>query len=168
VALLLRAALELLRRLGQIAHEVLDLLLEVLLGNLLRLALETSALRHLAVDAAGGDEGGEEVLAKLRIRHCALDVRLERVRRQRGVRLGLRHAWYHLSSTRLRSMSATIARVRALLFFALHPKRLLMLIAGVVSATLYVWVAAVRAVPGVQERKTAMRRAWRERDRKRP
>ena len=65
-------------------------------------------------------------------------------------------------------MSATIARVRALLFFALRPKRLLMLIAGVVSATLYVWVAAVRAVPGVQERKTAMRRAWRERDRKRP
>ena len=65
-------------------------------------------------------------------------------------------------------MSATIARVRALLFFALHPKRLLMLIAGVVSATLYVWVAAVRAVPGVQERKTAMRQAWRERDRKRP
>ena len=65
-------------------------------------------------------------------------------------------------------MSATIARVRALLFFALHPKRLLMLIAAVVSATLYVWVAAVRAVPGVRERKTAMRHAWRERDRKRP
>jgi hypothetical protein len=65
-------------------------------------------------------------------------------------------------------MSATIARVRALLFFALHPKRLGMLIAGVVSATLYVWVAAVRAVPGVQERKTAMRRTWRERERKRP
>jgi hypothetical protein len=65
-------------------------------------------------------------------------------------------------------MSATIARVRALLFFALHPKRLLMLIGGLVSAALYVWVAAVRAVPGVHERKTAMRRAWRERERKRP
>jgi hypothetical protein len=65
-------------------------------------------------------------------------------------------------------MSATIALVRALLFLALHPKRLLMFIAGVVSATLYVWVAAVRAVPGVHERKTAMRRAWRDRDRKRP
>ena len=65
-------------------------------------------------------------------------------------------------------MSATIACVRALLFFALHPKRLLMLIGGVVSAALYVWVAAVRAVPGVRERKTAMRRAWRERERKRP
>jgi len=65
-------------------------------------------------------------------------------------------------------MSATIACVRALLFLALHPKRLLMVIAGVVSATLYVWVAAVRAVPGVHERKTAMRRAWRERERKRP
>ena len=90
-------ALELVRRLREIADEVLELLLEVLLGDLLRLALETSALRHLAVDAAGGDEGGEEVLAKLRIRHRALDVRLERVRRQRGARLGLRHAWYHLS-----------------------------------------------------------------------
>ena len=90
-------ALELVRRLRQIADEVLDLLLEVLLGDLLRLALQPSALRHLAVDAAGGDERGEEVLAKLRIRHRALDVRLERVRRQRGTRLGLRHAWYHLS-----------------------------------------------------------------------
>jgi hypothetical protein len=65
-------------------------------------------------------------------------------------------------------MSATIARVRALLFFALHPKRLLMLIGGLVSAALYVWVAAVRAVPGVHERKTGMRRAWREREWKRP
>jgi len=65
-------------------------------------------------------------------------------------------------------MSATIARVRALLFFALHPRRLVMLIGGLVSATLYVWVAAVRAVPSVHERKTAMRRAWRERERKRP
>lgn len=65
-------------------------------------------------------------------------------------------------------MSATIARVRALLFLALHPKRLLMFIAGVVSAALYVWVAAVRAVPELHRRKTAMRRAWRERERKRP
>ena len=65
-------------------------------------------------------------------------------------------------------MSATIARVRALLFLALYPKRLLVLVAGVVSAALYVWVAAVRAVPRVHERKTAIRRAWRERERKRP
>jgi hypothetical protein len=65
-------------------------------------------------------------------------------------------------------MSATIARVRAVLFLALHPKRLLTLIAGVLGAALYVWIAAVRAVPSVRERKMAVRRAWRERERKRP
>jgi hypothetical protein len=65
-------------------------------------------------------------------------------------------------------MSATIARVRALLFVALHPKRLLALIAGLVGGVLYVWIAAVRAVPAVRERKTAWRRAWRNRDRARP
>ena len=54
-------------------------------------------------------------------------------------------------------MSATIARVRALLSLALHPKRLLTLIAGVIGFAVYVWFAAVRAVPGVKERKTAMR-----------
>ena len=65
-------------------------------------------------------------------------------------------------------MSATIARVRALLFLALHPKRLLTLIAGVVSA------AALRLVrrcsgstrcAGTENRDAA---AWRERERKRP
>jgi hypothetical protein len=65
-------------------------------------------------------------------------------------------------------MSATIACVRALLYFTLHPKRLLTLIAGVLGTAVYVWFAAVRAVPGVQERKTAARRIWRERERKRP
>jgi hypothetical protein len=65
-------------------------------------------------------------------------------------------------------MSATIARVRALLSLALHPKRLLTLIAGVMGFAVYVWFAAVRAVPGVKERKTAMRTTWRERERKRP
>jgi len=65
-------------------------------------------------------------------------------------------------------MSATIARVRALLHLALHPKRLLQLIAGVVAFAVYVWFAAVRAVPGVKEKKTAARKAWRERPRKRP
>ncbi len=50
-------------------------------------------------------------------------------------------------------MSATIARVRALLSLALHPKRLLALIAGAIGFAVYVWVAAVRAVPGVKERK---------------
>jgi hypothetical protein len=65
-------------------------------------------------------------------------------------------------------MSATIARVRALLFVVLHPKRLLALVAGVLGAFLYVWIAAVRAVPAVRERKTAWRRAWRSRERTRP
>ena len=65
-------------------------------------------------------------------------------------------------------MSATIARVRALLYVALHPKRLLALIAGAIGFSAYVWIAAVRAVPGVKERKTAARKAWRERERKRP
>lgn len=65
-------------------------------------------------------------------------------------------------------MSATIARVRALLFLALHPKRLLTAIAGVIGATLYVWFAAVRAVPAVRERKAATRRAWKARERTRP
>ncbi|HET9723185.1 MAG TPA: hypothetical protein VFR44_05005 [Actinomycetota bacterium] len=58
--------------------------------------------------------------------------------------------------------------MRALLYLALHPKRLLMSIAAIVGAVLYVWVAAVRAVPGVRDRKTAARKAWRERGRKRP
>ena len=65
-------------------------------------------------------------------------------------------------------MSATIARVRALLSLALHPKRLLALIGGVVGGLLYVWVAAVRAVPAVRERKAAQRRAWLARERSRP
>jgi hypothetical protein len=65
-------------------------------------------------------------------------------------------------------MSATIAHVRALLFVALHPKRLLAVVVGVIGAFLYVWIAAVRAVPGVRERKTAWRREWRGRERTRP
>jgi hypothetical protein len=65
-------------------------------------------------------------------------------------------------------MSATIARVRALLSLGLHPKRLLAMVGGVLGFVVYVWIAAVRAVPRVRERKTAARRAWRERKRKRP
>ncbi len=64
-------------------------------------------------------------------------------------------------------MSATLARVRALLFLALNPKRLLALVGGLVGAALYVWVAAVRAVPRVQARKAAARNTWRARERKR-
>lgn len=64
-------------------------------------------------------------------------------------------------------MSVTIVRVRALLYFGLHPKRLLTLIAGILGSLLYVWFMAVRAVPGVRERKAAFRRTWQARERKR-
>ena len=164
----LRLALKLVRCLRQVCDERLELLLEVLLGDLLRLALHATALRHLAVEAAGGDERGEKILAQLRIGHRALDVWLQRVGRERRS-LRLRHVLYHLSFEsgsavcRLRS-----PRVRALLSLALHPKRLLALIGGLIGAVVYVWIAAVRAVPAVRERKTAKRRAWQARVRKRP
>jgi hypothetical protein len=61
-------------------------------------------------------------------------------------------------------MSATIAWVRGFLFL-LHPKRLLALVAGVLGGLLYVWFAAVRAVPEVRRRKAAMRGRWRNRKR---
>jgi hypothetical protein len=64
-------------------------------------------------------------------------------------------------------MSATIAPVRGVLFLLLHPKRLLTLIAGLFAAFLYVWIAAVRAVPEVKRRKAAFRKAWRSRRRAR-
>lgn len=62
-------------------------------------------------------------------------------------------------------MSVTIAEVRGVLYLLLHPRRLLTLLAAVLGAVAYVWVAAVRAVPGVKERKEEARRRWRERDR---
>jgi hypothetical protein len=65
-------------------------------------------------------------------------------------------------------MSATIARVPALLSLALNPKRLLLVIGGALGVFLYTWIAAVRAVPRVRERKTAQREAWRARERKYP
>ena len=58
-------------------------------------------------------------------------------------------------------MSATIARVRGVLFFALYPKRLLAVIGSLIGATLYVWFASV---PGVRDRKARARRAWKDRD----
>jgi hypothetical protein len=64
-------------------------------------------------------------------------------------------------------MSATIARVRGVLYVVLHPKRLLTLIGAVIAGALYVWVAAVRAVPGVRLRKAAYREAWSRRARER-
>ena len=64
-------------------------------------------------------------------------------------------------------MSVTIVEVRGVLYVLLHPKRLLTVLATFVALVLYVWVAAVRAVPGVRKRKEAARRAWRLRDRDR-
>jgi hypothetical protein len=63
-------------------------------------------------------------------------------------------------------MSATIARVRGVMFFALHPKRLVALIAALVAGVVYVWFAAVHAVPGVRRRKAEARDAWKNRPRR--
>jgi hypothetical protein len=63
-------------------------------------------------------------------------------------------------------MSATIAWVQGFLFL-LHPKRLLKLVAVVLGAVLYVWFAAVRAVPDVKRRKAELRERWRTRPRRR-
>jgi hypothetical protein len=57
-------------------------------------------------------------------------------------------------------MSATIARVRLLLFFVLRPRRLLASIGALLAFAVYVWIAAVRAVPEVRRRKAARRAAW--------
>jgi len=39
------------------------------------------------------------------------------------------------------------------------PKRILLALLAFLSAVVYVWVAAVRAVPGVKRRKAARRRS---------
>jgi len=57
--------------------------------------------------------------------------------------------------------------LRGVSYVVLHPKRLLTLVVALLGGAVYVWVAAVRAVPGVKERKAAARRRWRERDRER-
>jgi hypothetical protein len=61
-------------------------------------------------------------------------------------------------------MSASIASVRGLLFVVRRPKQVLALLGGSLLAFLYVWYAAVRAVPGVKRRKAVLRRererAW--------
>jgi hypothetical protein len=54
-------------------------------------------------------------------------------------------------------MSATVRRVRAALFLLTNPKRVLAIVVSTVGALLYVWFAAVRAVPGVKGRKAALR-----------
>jgi hypothetical protein len=56
-------------------------------------------------------------------------------------------------------MSATLARMRGLPLL-LHPVRLLKLAAGLLAFLLYVWFAAVRAVPNVRRRKAELREQW--------
>ena len=63
-------------------------------------------------------------------------------------------------------MSSTIARVRGVTFLVFYPKRFLVLLAGIFAAAVYIWVAAVRAVPGVRRRKAEVREAWRNRARR--
>jgi hypothetical protein len=60
-------------------------------------------------------------------------------------------------------MSVTIVRVRGVLYVVLHPRRFLTIVVALVGAFVYVWIAAVRAVPAVRARKAAARRRWRER-----
>jgi hypothetical protein len=60
-------------------------------------------------------------------------------------------------------MSARLGEVQQVLSLLLRPKRLLAILGLTVGSVLYVWVAAVRAVPGVRRRKAAMREAWRRR-----
>jgi hypothetical protein len=60
-------------------------------------------------------------------------------------------------------MSASLIRVRGVLYLLLHPRRLLTAIAVLVAGALYVWIAAVRSVPGVRRRKAALRESWRQR-----
>jgi hypothetical protein len=60
-------------------------------------------------------------------------------------------------------MSARLAEVQRVLSVLLHPKRFLTFLGLAVGTVLYVWLAAVRAVPGVRRRKAALREAWRRR-----
>jgi hypothetical protein len=59
-------------------------------------------------------------------------------------------------------MSASVAPVRALLLLVLHPRRLLTMLGALVGSIVYVWIAAVRAVPAVKRRKQEARAAWKE------
>jgi len=54
-------------------------------------------------------------------------------------------------------MSASIAPVRGVLLLLRRPGRVLAFFGAFVGAVLYVWYAAVRAVPGVRRRKAAFR-----------
>ncbi|CAN5128540.1 hypothetical protein BH20ACT13_BH20ACT13_04380 [soil metagenome] len=53
--------------------------------------------------------------------------------------------------------------MQGILSLVLHPRRLLTILAGILATIAYVWIAAVRAVPGVRRRKAAARVEWRAR-----
>ena len=61
-------------------------------------------------------------------------------------------------------MSASIAPVRGVLLLLRRPGTILKLFAAAIAGILYVWFAAVRAVPDVRRRKAAFqaarRRSW--------
>jgi hypothetical protein len=57
-------------------------------------------------------------------------------------------------------MSASIVSVRGVLFILRRPRQFLALLGASLGMLLYVWVAAVRAVPDVRGRKAARRREW--------
>jgi hypothetical protein len=54
-------------------------------------------------------------------------------------------------------MSASIDSVQGVLYFLRRPRRVLAFVGAVVGGLLYVWFAAVRAVPEVRRRKAALR-----------
>ena len=56
-------------------------------------------------------------------------------------------------------MSTSIDSVQGLLFVLRHPRRILAVAAGLFGGLIYVWFAAVRAVPGVKQRKKEQRGA---------
>jgi hypothetical protein len=56
-------------------------------------------------------------------------------------------------------MSASIASVRGLLLVLGKPGRILSIFAALLGAIVYIWYAAVRAVPRVRRRKAASRTA---------
>ncbi|CAN5798187.1 hypothetical protein BH20ACT14_BH20ACT14_16610 [soil metagenome] len=51
--------------------------------------------------------------------------------------------------------------MQGILSLLLHPRRLLTILAGIFATIAYVWIAAVRAVPGVRRRKDVARAGWR-------
>lgn len=58
-------------------------------------------------------------------------------------------------------MSSSMASVRGLLFLLRRPGAVVSGFLGLVASLLYVWYAAVRAVPAVKRRKAAARAARR-------